>query len=86
MNEIYKFFLSFMSVFALTSRDVFNCAPVWCRSAHTRLIEPAINDAFSRHDANGSCFFYVEEHPSDDLNEFPVFGSLKEDKKVTLSP
>jgi len=22
-----------------------HCAPVWCRSAHTRLIEPAINDA-----------------------------------------
>jgi len=21
------------------------CAPVWCRSAHTRLIDPAINDA-----------------------------------------
>jgi len=21
------------------------CAPVWCRSTHTRLIEPAINDA-----------------------------------------
>ena len=21
------------------------CAPVWCRSAHTRLIHPAINDA-----------------------------------------
>ena len=45
MNEIYKFFLSFMSVFALTSRDVFNCAPVWCRSAHTRIIDPGINDA-----------------------------------------
>jgi len=21
------------------------CAPVWCRSAHTRLIDPTINDA-----------------------------------------
>jgi len=23
-----------------------NCAPVWCRSAHTRLIDPTINGAF----------------------------------------
>jgi len=23
----------------------YHCAPVWCRSAHTRLIDPTINDA-----------------------------------------
>jgi len=27
-------------------RDNEYCAPVWCRTAHTRLIDPAINDAW----------------------------------------
>ena len=30
---------------ALMHSTAEHCAPVWCRSAHTRLIEPAINDA-----------------------------------------
>ena len=27
------------------NRKVLYCAPVWCRSAHTRLVDPVINDA-----------------------------------------
>jgi len=30
---------------ALDHSTAEHCVPVWCRSAHTRLIEPTINDA-----------------------------------------
>jgi len=30
---------------ALVHSSAEYCAPVWCRSAHTRLIDPAITDA-----------------------------------------
>ena len=33
------------STLALVHSTAMYCAPVWCRSAHTRLIDPAINDA-----------------------------------------
>jgi len=29
------------------------CAPVWCRSAHTRLIDPTINDALQEAPGSG---------------------------------
>jgi len=33
------------STLALVHSTAEHCAPVWCRSAHTRLIDPTINDA-----------------------------------------
>jgi len=35
-----------IATLALDHSTAENCAPVWCGSAHTRLIDPAINDAF----------------------------------------
>jgi len=34
-----------IATLALVHSTAKHCAPVWCRSAHTRLIDPAINDA-----------------------------------------
>ena len=34
-----------IATLALVHSTAEYCAPVWCRSAHTRLIDPAINDA-----------------------------------------
>jgi len=34
-----------IATLALVHSTAEYCAPVWCRSAHTRLINPAINDA-----------------------------------------
>jgi len=34
-----------IATLALVHSTAEYCAPVWCRSAHTHLIEPAINDA-----------------------------------------
>jgi len=34
-----------IAALALVHSTAEYCAPVWCRSAHTRLIDPAINDA-----------------------------------------
>jgi len=34
-----------IATLALVHSTTEYCAPVWCRSAHTRLIDPAINDA-----------------------------------------
>ena len=34
-----------ITTLALAHSTAEYCAPVWCRSAHTRLIDPAINDA-----------------------------------------
>jgi len=34
-----------IATLALVHSTAENCIPVWCRSTHTRLIDPAINDA-----------------------------------------
>jgi len=34
-----------LAALALVHSTAEYCAPVWCRSAHTRLIDPGINDA-----------------------------------------